>query len=381
MVGKEATLKQPYTRNRSLDVLRGMTIALMIVVNNPGNWKAIYEPFEHSNWNGFTPTDLVFPTFLFVMGNALSFSMSKTGTLTQQIFLRKVFKRTVLIFAIGIFLNGFPYVHYIDGSLFFNNLGEIRFWGVLQRIAVCYGLASLLIYYFKESTVIIASVGILFLYWGVMYYFGTHPEPYSLEHNATTKLDLIYLSAGNMYKGYGVVFDPEGLLGTFPAVVNVIGGFFTGVFIQKKGNNLRTVFSLVAFGLLMIAGAKIWDVVFPINKSIWTSSYVLLSVGYDLLIVGALITIVEIFKAKKIAFFFEVFGKNPLFIYIISWMVISICYLIHVNGVPLGSLVYRNLFASWLEDKNASLLFAIFYTLSMWLIGYYMDKRKIYIKV
>src|SRR5690606_1952454 len=139
--------------------------------------------------------------------------------------------------------------------------------------------------YFKERTVIIISVVILFLYWAILYYFGTQPDPYSLEHNATTKLDLTYLDAKNMYQGYGIAFDPEGLLGTFPAIVNVIGGFFAGVFIQKSGNNLRTVYRLIAIGLLMILGAQIWDVAFPINKPIWTSSYVLCSVGYDLLII------------------------------------------------------------------------------------------------
>lgn len=381
MTYEKYTLKPTSTRYLSLDVLRGMTIALMIVVNNPGNWEAIYAPFEHSKWSGFTPTDLVFPTFLFVMGNALSFSMKKMDEVSTMAFLRKVLKRTILIFAIGLFLNGFPYVHYVDGALASNNLWDIRIWGVLQRIALCYGLASLLIYYFKERTVIIISVVILFLYWAILYYFGTQPDPYSLEHNATTKLDLTYLDAKNMYQGYGIAFDPEGLLGTLPAIVNVIAGFFAGVFIQKSGNNLRTVYRLIAVGLLMILGAQIWDIAFPINKPIWTSSYVLCSVGYDLLIIGALIAVVEVFKVKKWAYFFEAFGKNPLFIYILSWMVISIFYLIHIGGIPLGSLVYENLFASWLESKNASLLFAFSYMLLMWLVGYFMDKRKIYIKV
>lgn len=368
-------------RYLSLDVLRGLTIALMIVVNNAGDWKAIYAPFEHSVWNGFTLTDLVFPTFLFVVGNALSFSMRKFEKSDPSIFLSKVFKRTLLIFVIGVFLNGFPYVNWVDNQLVFKNLADIRVWGVLQRIAVCYCIASLLIYYFKQRTVAAISAILLLGYWFIMYHFGSHPDPFSLENNASAKLDLLYLPAKNLYHGFGIPFDPEGLLSTLPAVVNVIAGFFVGKFIQTSGNNTNTIKKLIACGIGLAIIALLWDILFPINKPIWTSSYVLFSTGLDMLLLAVLMYAIEILAFKNWTYFFTVFGRNPLFIYIISWIIISLVYLVRIDGVPMGSIIYRKVFLNIASGKNASLAFAITYMLLMWPIGYYLDKNKIYVKV
>lgn len=368
-------------RYLSLDVLRGLTIMLMIVVNNAGDQTAIYAQFEHSAWNGFTLTDLVFPTFLFVVGNAMSFSMKKFDKSKSVDFLLKVFKRTLLIFFIGLFLNGFPYVGWVDKHLVFHNLAEIRIWGVLQRIAVCYCIASLLIYYFSSRVVLLISGILLIGYWFVMYHFGTHPDPYSLENNASAKLDTLYLAAKNTYRGFGIPFDPEGLLSTFPAVVNVIAGFFAGKFIQKVGNNLSTINKLIIFGSGLAIIAQVWNITFPINKAIWTSSYVLYSVGIDLLLLAVLMYSIEVLNFKKWTYFFAVFGRNPLFLYVISWMAISLIYLIRIEGVPLGSIIYKTVFLHIASGKNASLLFAFAYMLLIWPIGYYLDKKKIYVKV
>ncbi|WP_295123911.1 heparan-alpha-glucosaminide N-acetyltransferase domain-containing protein [uncultured Chitinophaga sp.] len=368
-------------RYLALDVLRGLTIALMIVVNTPGNWNAIYAPFKHSDWHGFTLTDLVFPTFLFVVGNALSFSMGKLSTLSHTDFLKKVLKRTFIIFLIGVLLHAFPFVRYEDGHYVLKDLTATRLWGVLQRIALCYCAAALLIRYTTTKTVIIISIAILFVYWWLLYQFGTDPGPYTLEGNAIGRLDRLYLPVENIYKHYKFPFDPLGLLSTLPAIVNVVAGYFAGVFVQERGNKPGTIIRLIAAGIILVAAGMVWNTGFPINKPLWTSSYVVYTTGFDLLLLGVLIWTIDILQVKKWTYFFEVFGKNPLFIYIIAWVVIVLLHLVRINGPSVGGLIYRHGFTSWLGDKDASLLYSIAYMLLIWLIGYWMDRRKMYVKV
>ncbi|MFX1704879.1 heparan-alpha-glucosaminide N-acetyltransferase domain-containing protein [Chitinophaga sp. CC14] len=370
-------MKSVPERYPALDVLRGMTVAFMIVVNTPGNWNAIYAPFKHSDWHGFTVTDLVFPSFLFVVGNALSFSMGKMKSLAHTEFMEKVFKRTAIIFIIGLLLGMFPFVQYEQGHYMWKPLADIRIWGVLQRIAVCYCIAAFMIRYCSSRTLVSMCVLILLLYWYVLYCFGVPPGPYSLEGNAVGRLDALYLSPGHMYKHYGFPFDPLGLLSTFPAVVNVVAGFLTGSFVQKNGGVLK----LFAAGILLVAAGALWNRCLPINKPLWTSSYVIYTTGFDLLILAALITIIDVWLFRKWTYFFEVFGKNPLFIYIVAWVVIVLMGMIQINEGSVKGIIYRDAFSSWLSDKNASLLFAIVYMLMMWLLGYVMDRRKIYVKV
>jgi len=373
------TLKQRYL---ALDVLRGLTIALMILVNTPGSWSTIYAPFRHAAWHGFTITDLVFPAFLFAVGNAMSFSLKKYSSRGNSEFYKKILKRTFLIFLIGLFLNAFPFVYRdASGDFVLMNFQDMRIMGVLQRIALCYFFAAFIIHFLKIKASIIFSVFVLLGYWAIMFFFGEGEDPYSLTGNAALKFDLIFLRPENLYKGYGIPFDPEGLLSTLPAIVNVIAGYVAGVFIQKSGNTISTIWKLTAAGLILVVLAQIWDIWFPINKPIWTSSYVLLSVGWVMVILAALILIVEIFNIKKWTYFFEVFGRNPLFIYVLSGLVVMLMNIILINGVGSKTYIYNNYFLSWLTDYNASLLFATCYMLLMWLIGYFLDKRKIYIKV
>ena len=369
-------------RYLALDVLRGLTIALMILVNTPGSWGSIYAPFKHSAWHGFTITDLVFPTFLFVVGNAMSFSLRKYEGKDESLFLKKIFKRSILIFIIGMFLNAFPFLYRNEaGDLAFNNLANIRIMGVLQRIALCYLIASLLIHYLKLKIAVVASILILFGYWLVMYIFGDQPDPYTLTGNAALKFDFMLFRPENLYRGFGLAFDPEGLLSTFPAVVNVVAGFMAGIFIQKSGNTYSTVWKLVLAGIIAIILAQIWNPFFPINKAIWTSSYVLFSIGWALIIIALLILIIELWKLKGWTYFFKVFGKNPLFIFVLSGLVVMLMNIILVNSEGLKPWIYENGFLSWLTDLNASLVYAICYVLLMWIVGYIMDKRKIYITV
>jgi len=374
-----SSLKQRYL---ALDVLRGLTIALMILVNTPGSWSTIYAPFRHAAWHGFTITDLVFPAFLFAVGNAMSFSLKKYAVKSDSAFLKKVFKRTILIFVIGLFLSAFPFV-YRDGNgeLVLKNFQNMRIMGVLQRIALCYFFAALIIHYFKFKVSLFISAVILFAYWAGMYYFGTGEDPYSLTGNAALKFDLMVFRPENLWKGFGIPFDPEGLLSTLPAIINVIAGYAAGVFIQKSGNTVATIWKLTAMGLLLVVAAHIWNIWFPINKPLWTSSYVLLSTGWVMVLIAALILIIEIWRFKVWTYFFEVFGRNPLFIFVLSGLVVMLMNIIYIDGMASKTYIYNNYFLSWLSSYNASLLFATCYMLLMWLIGYFMDKRNIYIKV
>ncbi|MFC3881590.1 acyltransferase family protein [Algoriphagus namhaensis] len=372
------------TSNRylALDVLRGMTIAFMIIVNTPGSWSALYAPLAHADWHGFTPTDLVFPTFLFVVGNAMSFSMKKMQEMNPKDFYTKVFKRTFLIFFIGWLLNAFPFYDYNEaGNIEFIALTEVRFFGVLQRIALAYCLAALLLYWGGPKLGWIYSIAALILYWPIMYFFGDQPDPYALAGNAAIKLDLLVVGESRMYMGEGIPFDPEGILSTLTSVVNVIFGYLAGKAIQKGGNTLATVKRLLLSGIILIAIAQSWDLVFPINKKIWTSSYVLLTVGLDLILIAVLIYLIELKNSKSWTYFFEVFGRNPLILYVASGIVISIFSMIPMGETTFKGAIYSNLFTSWLSPKNASFLFALSYTMLIWLIGLWMDKNKIYIKV
>jgi predicted acyltransferase len=381
--GKENTVFKPRRGQRflALDVLRGLTVALMVLVNTPGSWSTIYAPFKHAAWHGFTITDLVFPSFLFVVGNAMSFSMRKFDSQPDAVFLKKVFRRTFKIFAIGLFLSAFPFVYRSGGELVLKDLSEMRIMGVLQRIALCYLFGSLIVKYFKLKGSVIISAGILLMYWYILYYFGDAANPYSKEGNAALKFDLLIFSPENLWGGFGFPFDPEGLLSTLPAIVNVIAGYVAGIFIQKSGNSITTVWKLIAAGVGFVIVGELWHLVFPINKPLWTSSYVVLTVGWSLVLIGFLIWIIEIVKLKSWTYFFEVFGKNPLFIFVMSGIFVMLMSVIWINGGSMKGWVYSNFFLSWLGPYNASLLFAVSYMLLMWLMGYWMDKKRIYIKV
>lgn len=369
-------------RYLALDVFRGLTIALMVVVNTPGSWNNLYAPLAHAAWHGFTLTDLVFPTFLFVVGNAMSFSMKSLNQMDPAAFFKKTFKRAAIIFLIGWGLNAFPFVGYgEEGNLQMIDWTSVRVFGVLQRIALCYFLAAIVLYYLGKRGAAIVSSLILLLYWGLMFTFGDSHDPYTLAGNAALKLDLWLLPAKNLYRGEGIPFDPEGLLSTLPAMVNVIGGYIAGFHLQRKGNTPKAVKLLIVASLILITVALIWNPVFPINKKIWTSSYVLLTIGLDCLILALLVLTIEIWRFKNWTYPLEVFGRNPLVLYMLSGMIIKIFYMIRIGNESLKSIMYDALYTSWLSPKIASLVYALSYMMLIWAIGYWMDRKKIYIKV
>ncbi|ATL49256.1 DUF5009 domain-containing protein [Chitinophaga caeni] len=369
-------------RYQALDVLRGMTVAFMIIVNTPGSWSHIYAPLQHAEWHGFTPTDLVFPSFLFVIGNAFSFSMKKLRSIGAASFLIKVVYRATMIFAIGWLLNAFPFVTYVDGHYTWKDFSAIRLWGVLQRIGFCYFFAALLMYYCNRRTLILVSISILLAYWGILYFGGETGAQYTLAGNIVGKIDLVYLPPKNIYPHYEIPFDPLGLLSSFPAIVNIIAGFLAGSYLQSSGQAKKSVVrNLLLSGLLLLLLGLAWWQVFPVNKALWTSSYVVYATGWDLLLLAILILVIDIFSWRRWCKIFEVFGKNPLFIYILSWALIVLLGIMHLpSGASVKGWVY-GYFTMAFPPKCASLAFALLYSSLMWLVAWWMDRKKWYIKV
>jgi len=384
----------------SLDVFRGATVAFMILVNNAGNWDNIYTPLEHASWHGCTPTDLVFPFFLFAVGNSLAFVMPRLQAAGDAAFFRKVFTRTLLIFGIGLFLNWFPFVRWEDNHLVFrhwvnpqNPETGVRILGVLQRIAMCYFFASIIIYYFKISGAFLVSIIFLLGYWALCLLLGDADDPFSLAGYFGTAIDKTVLGVPHLYRGEHVAFDPEGLASTIPAITQVIFGYFAGNYIVQKGKTYETITKLFVTGCVLVFLGYCWDLVFPINKKIWTSSFVVYTSGLAILLLCVLMDIIEFRNWRgKWTKVFDVFGKNPLFIYVLSGFLPRLLGLIRwVDRTDeKGQPVYITPFP-WLYEhicrpvsdnlKNGSLLYALIIVGFYWLIAYAMDRKKIYVRV
>ncbi len=378
----------------SLDVFRGATVALMILVNNPGSWGHIYPPLEHASWHGCTPTDLVFPFFLFAVGNAMAFVMPKLEAAGEKTFWVKVIKRTILIFVIGLFLNWFPFVKYNEvGNLVAKPFENLRFFGVLQRIALCYFFASIIVHFFKVRGAFVVGCFILLSYW-LLCIVANPTDPYSLTGWFGTNIDKAILGDTHMYHGEGVAFDPEGLMNTFAAIVQVIFGYLIGNYILQKGKTQEMLNGLFVTGCVLMLTGLAWDMVFPLNKKIWTSSYTLYTTGLALLVLSVLIYLIEFKNYKGVwSRFFDVFGKNALFIFVLSGVLPRLLGLIRIPGAIAASGKQNFLSPfSWfyehickrilpVEPRLGSLVYALCFIGMMWFFAWILDKKKIYIKV
>jgi predicted acyltransferase len=272
------------TRSLPLDIFRGMTVCFMIIVNTPGSEVFSFSPLQHAHWHGFTPTDLVFPSFLFAVGNAMSFAMKKYEALGNGAVLGKIVRRTLLIFLLGYLMYWFPFFQRMPGGGWaLRPIDHTRIMGVLQRIALCYGFASLLIYYLSPRNVFIMAGVLLLGYWAALLLFGVPgADPFGMTTNAGYRLDQWILGENHMYHGEGVAFDPEGILSTLPAIVNVIAGYFTGIYVSRKGKTYEGLARLLLMGCGLLVLAYLWNLVLPVNKKLWTSSYVSFTVGIDM---------------------------------------------------------------------------------------------------
>lgn len=381
-------------RFHSLDIFRGATVALMILVNNPGSWGHIYPPLEHAAWHGCTPTDLVFPFFLFAVGNAMAFVMPRLEAAGPGAFWKKVLTRSLLIFFIGVFLNWSPFIKYNEaGHLVSRPFETLRIFGVLQRIAVCYFFASLIIYYLKIRGAFVFSAFLLLGYW-FLCVAGNPADPYSLSGWFGTGIDKRLLGESHMYHGEGVAFDPEGLMNSLAAIAQVVLGYIAGNYILQKGKTPEMLNGIFVAGCVLLGAGLCWETVFPINKKIWTSSYVLYTTGLALLIIGVMIWLVE-FRNRTGPWSrcFDVFGKNALFIFVLSGLLPRLLGLIRIPGA-MGANGKQNFLTpfGWFyehackpilpsDPRVGSLIYALCFIAMMWFFAWVLDKKKIYIKV
>lgn len=358
----------------SLDIFRGITIAFMIVVNTPGSWQYVYPPLRHSSWHGCTPTDLVFPAFLFIVGVSMWFSMKKYGHSLNTASLLKILYRTAAIFIIGFLLHLFPFVG--------KDLSNARIMGVLQRIALAYGIGALLCISVRRNYLVVVASLILLAYWLLMWLAGG-PDPYSLEANLALKVDRFILGEKHLYGGFGLPFDPEGLLSTIPAVATVILGFLSGELVGKGSPNGVNSLKMIIYGIGAIVLALIWAIVFPINKPLWTSSYVLLTAGISMIILSVLYLIIDVLEIKWWTGFFRVFGINALFIYVMAGLWTKTMFLIKIGpeSLTLYSWIYNKICVRLLGNLHGSLLFALIQVFLMWILGYFLYRKKIFIKI
>ncbi len=361
----------------SLDIFRGMTVAFMIIVNTPGSWSYVYPPLKHAEWHGCTPTDLVYPFFLFIVGVSIWFSLKKYGHELNGPSVLRILRRTASIFALGLLLAIFPY--------FSRDYSTFRIMGVLQRIALAYGFGALICMIINRNYLWIVTAVILLLYWGMLAFLGGS-DPYSLEGNFALKVDEAILGKSHMYKGFGIPFEPEGLLSTIPSICTVIIGFYTGEFIGKTKGGERSVLKLLLIGISLIGLGLLWNEFFPINKPLWTSSYVLYTAGLAMVVLTVVYYISDVLKWQKWGSFFRVYGTNALFAYFMAgiWTKLML-YVIKIpsegKGISLYNWIYEKICVPLAGNLNGSLLFALIQMLFIWLLVLILYRKKIFIKV
>lgn len=390
------TEKKRPSRLLALDILRGITIAGMILVNNPGSWSHIYAPLEHAEWNGLTPTDLVFPFFMFIMGISTYFSLRKFQFRLTGSCLWKILRRTVVIFLIGM---GIAWL-----SLFMRGLNnDLTFWesvlqfdhirvlGVMPRLALCYGIGSVIALAVGKKalpwvvTVLLVAYAVILLT-GDGFAFASH--------NVIARVDNAVLGENHMYHetvdGVKIAFDPEGLLSTLPSIAHMLIGFLCGgLILSTKDNNLR-INKLFIVGTILTFCGFLLDFGMPINKKIWSPTFVLTTCGLASLFLGLLIWIIDIKGYKKWCRFFEAFGVNPLFMYVLGGVVsimmsyVNVPYAASETGIiSIHGWFYE---AIWIPLAGgdltlASLYFALAFVCAIWVCGYALYKNKIYIKI
>jgi predicted acyltransferase len=402
--------KRSRERLLSLDVFRGITVAGMLLVNDPGTWSAIYPPLEHAEWNGWTPTDLVFPFFLFIVGitTHLSLSARRARGADESDIRRQILRRGAMIFLLGFLLNGFPFFTWGDVSgiadpsflqRVVDRLYHWRIMGVLQRIGLAYMCAALLTQRASVKRVVVTAGALLLGYWVAMTML---PVPGSngtlggllLDVPSGTMaaywdrffLDWSRFGLGNHIWSGSVTFDPEGLFSTIPAICTAMLGVLAGRWIGTNRPIEERLNGLFAAGCLAMMFGMIWNWGFPINKSIWTSSYVLFCAGLAAVSIGTIMWLVDVQGSRRWTKFFVIYGTNPLIAFMGSGLLARLIYsviFVRYDGqrVPLESAIYQSLFASWLTPVNASLAFALCFV-GLWyciLLGLY--RRQIFLKV
>jgi predicted acyltransferase len=389
-------------RYTALDVLRGMTVAGMILVNNPGSWGSIFPPLKHAAWSGCTPTDLVFPFFLFIVGAAMSFAFAKYDESLNQDSLKKLVKRSALIFVTGLALNAFPFYpttlnpDLSFGENYINYLQNLRIFGVLQRIALCYLLGGFVaLWLHKPKKIIVGMSVLLVLHTLILALFGSG-DPFSLEGNIAGAVDVALVGETHVYHGFGVPFDPEGILGVLSGSGTVLLGFLIGGLIRTSSSKSDAVGQLYTYGLISLAIGVVLSIYLPINKPMWTASYVFYAGGWSIVMLAFFIYFIDI-KGKEKAFFpFKALGLNPLFAFVMAGVFAKVLgrvikwteMAIQPDGtmkevtVSAAKWLYNNLCVSIFGDNEyASLMYALMYVTVFTLMAIVLYRKKIIIKL
>jgi len=438
---------QAGNRLLSLDVFRGLTIAAMIMVNNPGSWSTVYKPLLHADWHGVTPTDWIFPFFLFIVGVSITLALGKrvAAGLPKKQMINKILVRTAIIFGLGLFLAGFPKFGFqaaepatlkailyvllglamislftralLDQKQFagpkvnrarrllfitaglivllmiilgFNqySVSNLRIPGVLQRIALVYGICAILFLYTSFWQQMWVGVGLLLFYYFLMFVVpvpgGIAPN-LEAETNLGAWLDRAIFSSDHLWR-QAKTWDPEGLLSTLPAIVTGISGMLTGAWLRSDKPGYEKISGLLAVGVIILCLSFFWDQHFPFNKKIWSSSFVLYTSGVALLMLGTIYWLVDIKEIKWWIKPFQVFGMNALFAYVLSGVLAVLLFTIKwENGagelISLRSWIYNGLYTPFLSPKRASLAFALSNVLVVYAFCVVLYRKNIYIKV
>ena len=374
-------MTQNINRFISLDIFRGATMALMVIVNTPGTWTYVYAPLRHAEWHGCTLTDLVFPFFLFVIGVAMRFSFDKYDICKYGPLFNKIIFRTITIFVIGLLLNAFPFIRQNwDWSSF-------RILGVLQRIALAYFFAGFIVLRLDVKGLVKISFFLLVGYWILLITYGWYSsqDPYALKTNLILVIDRFLLGESHLYGGTGIQFDPEGLLSTIPSIVTILIGFLVGTMIKTSNDHKDNVQRMAMLGSLLIIIGWTWGFILPINKQLWTSSYVLYTGGIAIILLAGMIWLVDIKKIDWWTKPFVILGSNAIFLYALSsiWVKILLKISFELNGKMISgySYFYKTIFQPLAGNINGSLFFALFHVLIFLLILTWMYRKNIFIKI
>nr|WP_299071719.1 heparan-alpha-glucosaminide N-acetyltransferase domain-containing protein [uncultured Allomuricauda sp.] len=356
----------------SVDIFRGMTIVLMILVNTPGTWSNVYAPLLHAKWHGYTPTDLVFPFFLFIVGTSIALAYQNKSTSTAVY--KKIAVRSLKLIGLGLFLGAFTITF-----PFFKDFAEIRFPGVLQRIGVVFFFTAVLFLNLNWKKLIWVAAILLIGYWLLMVFVPVEGVASTLErapNNLANYVDVQIFGTHN----YKPDYDPEGLLSTIPAIVSSLLGIFTGLILTSK-HDKKTMLLFGIGGSMLLVG-HLWDFIFPINKALWTSSFVLVTAGWANIVLALIYFLTDV-KKIKLGSIFKYAGANAITVYFLSSFITKLFYTIKVDeDTSLHGWIFNKIYAhDFMTMELSSLLYGLSVVSFYCLLAYVLYKRRIFIKV
>ncbi len=376
----------------ALDVLRGLTISLMIIVNNPGSWDAVFSPLRHARWDGCTPTDLVFPFFLFIVGTAMAFSFAKLKDGLCVSTSGKILRRGAMIFLVGLLLNAFPfYPTSPDPSIgFWDNFSHywahVRVLGVLQRIALCYIVGAFLILFLRrKSRIIYAMIALGGLYTLLLVVLGDSTlGVFTLQGQGVSTVDIAVLGESHTYGGYGVVFDPEGLLSTLSAVCTLLFGYLIGTVVRQGADKIAVCSRLYTLGLFALGAAMVLNVWIPINKALWSVSYVMYAGGWSTVLLALFIYMIDVRGRQSLFVPLRAIGLNPLFAYLTAeLMAKTIGGLLRVGDLSVANWYYQRVCVGIVGESNelSSLLYSLSIAGVIFALSMVLYRKRIIIKL